>query len=135
MRYKLWDQLALDEHVEDIGRMLRSGKRFGYVALVDSHEPAGFAEICIREYANGCTSQPVPFLEGIWVDPRHRRRGAGRTLMTAITADLVAEGFHEICSDAEIRNRRSHQAHRDWGFEETSRVVYFRKQLADPTVV
>lgn len=131
MRLKLWDRLSRDEHGDDIERMLKSSKRFGYLASVEDDQPAGFAEICIREYANGCKAQPVPFLEGIWVDPRHRRRGVGRTLVAKIREDLVADGFHELCSDAETGNRRSHQAHGNWGFQETARVVYFRKELVN----
>lgn len=129
MRSKLWDQLSLEEHAGDIERMLNGKKRFGYLALLADNQPIGFAEICIREYANGCTGQPVPFLEGVWIDPKHRRQGAGRALVAKIADDLLAEGFHELCSDAEIRNRRSHQAHGSWGFHETDRVVYFRKPL------
>lgn len=130
MRLRLWDRLSLDEHVGDIERMLKSKKRSGYIAILAGNQPIGFAEICIREYANGCTEQPVPFLEGVWVDPKHRRQGAGRALIEKITDDLVAEGFHELCSDAGIKNRRSHQAHGNLGFHETDRVVYFRKPLA-----
>ncbi|WP_410001236.1 GNAT family N-acetyltransferase [Rhizobium leguminosarum] len=109
--------------------MLEGEKRTGYLALRPDHAPLGFAEICIREYANGCTAQPVPFLEGIWIDPKHRRHGVGRALVESITGDLIEQGFHELCSDADIRNRRSHQVHQNWGFAETERVVYFRKVL------
>ncbi|MBY5839474.1 GNAT family N-acetyltransferase [Rhizobium leguminosarum] len=129
MRFKLWDSLSIDEHLGDIGRMLKGKKRTGYLALRPDQAPLGFAEICIREYANGCTAQPVPFLEGIWIDPKHRRQGVGRALLENITGDLIKQGFRELCSDADIRNRRSHQAHQNWGFTETERVVYFRKVL------
>lgn len=129
MRVKLWESPSLHEHLGDIEDMLRSKKHCGYIAFLDGGQPAGFAEICIRGYANGCTEQPVPFLEGIWVDARHRRRGVGRALIDKITTDLVSRGFRELCSDAEIRNRRSHRVHENWGFDETERVVYFRKPL------
>ncbi|WP_432444450.1 GNAT family N-acetyltransferase [Rhizobium leguminosarum] len=88
--------------------MLKGKKRTGYLALRPDQAPLGFAEICIREYANGCTAQPVPFLEGIWIDPKHRRQGVGRALLENITGDLIKQGFRELCSDADIRNRRSH---------------------------
>ena len=130
MRSKLWDELSFDEHVGEIDRMLKSKKCSGFLAVHAGNQPIGFAEICIRDYANGCTEQPVPFLEGIWVDPKHRRQGAGRALIEKITEDLVAKGFRELCSDVEIRNRRSYRAHGNWGFHETERVVYFRKPLA-----
>lgn len=129
MRFKLWGRHSIDEHLGDIERMLGGGRRVGYIILLPDHAPGGFAEICIREYANGCTAQPVPFLEGIWVDPKHRRNGIGRLLVEKITEDLLEQGFLELCSDADIRNRRSHLAHAKWGFSETERVVYFRKPL------
>jgi aminoglycoside 6'-N-acetyltransferase I len=71
----------------------------------------------------------VPFLEGIWVEPRFTRQGLGAQLMAHIEAFLAARGFREIGSDALIDNRVSHAAHLEWGFAETERVVYFRKAL------
>ncbi|PYE30779.1 aminoglycoside 6'-N-acetyltransferase I [Rhizobium sp. PP-F2F-G38] len=129
MRFKLWDSLSVDEHLVDIERMLKGGKRTSYIARLRNNVPVGFAEISIRDYANGCTAHPVAFLEGIWVDPKHRRKGVGRGLLAEITNGLLVQGFKELCSDAGIRDRRSHQAHADWGFTETDRVVYFRKAL------
>ena len=128
-RFKLWDSLSVDEHLGDISEILRSERRLGYLAQLADRKPAGFAEVSIRAYANGCTAQPVPFLEGIWVDAQHRRQGIGRALVAKITSDLLVQGFHGLCSDAGIRNRRLHQAHENSGFSETDRVVYFRKPL------
>ncbi len=128
MRFQLWNELSVEDHLTDIDRILRGKTRRGYMGLM-GEQPVGFAELSVRDYANGCTSQPVPFLEGIWVAKRYRRRGIGRALIAAVTEDLLAEGFQELCSDAGIRNRRSHQAHRTWGFVETDRVVYFRRPL------
>jgi aminoglycoside 6'-N-acetyltransferase I len=38
----------------------------------------------------------------------------------------------EIASDALLENAASHAMHRSLGFQETERVVYFRKQLQQP---
>ena len=130
MRFKVWDSLSIDEHLGDIKKLLEGGiKRTGYMAIINDKQPAGFAEVCIREYANGCTAQPVPFLEGIWITPKHRHSGIGRAFIEKITADLITQGFCELCSDAHIKNTKSHRAHENWGFDETDRVVYFRKSL------
>ncbi|MBO9136263.1 GNAT family N-acetyltransferase (plasmid) [Rhizobium sp. B230/85] len=129
MRSRLWDRLSVEEHSADIERLWNGEKGNGYIAQTPDRTAVGFAEISIRDYANGCTAQPVPFLEGIWIDPSHRRTGIGRLLITNITDDLIVQGFHELCSDADIGNRRSHQAHNNWGFSETTRVVCFRKPL------
>jgi aminoglycoside 6'-N-acetyltransferase I len=42
---------------------------------------------------------------------------------------VLARGYREIGSDAELHNVQSHAAHLGWGFSETERVVYFRKAL------
>jgi aminoglycoside 6'-N-acetyltransferase I len=102
---------------------------WGFVAQNDDGAAIGFAEITLRPFANGCGSRPVPFLEGIWVDARFRRRGIGARLVAAVEAFVTARGFHEIGSDALIENKISHAAHRRWGFSETETVMHFRKRL------
>jgi len=130
MRHQMWDSLSIQEHMDDIAKMCApASKRRGYIAVRDGERPVGFAEVHIREYANGCTAQPVPFLEGIWVEPEYRRHDVGRMLVNEIRHDLIAEGFKELCSDAHVENTISHRAHEKWGFDETDRVVYFRKTL------
>ena len=42
-----------------------------------------------------------------------------------------AEGCTELASDSPIENVVSHAAHRALGFEETERVVYFRRPVHD----
>ena len=38
-------------------------------------------------------------------------------------------GWRELASDALLDNEISHSVHRALGFEETERVVFFRKRL------
>jgi aminoglycoside 6'-N-acetyltransferase I len=40
------------------------------------------------------------------------------------------QGCSEFASDALLENSDSHSMHRALGFEETERVVYFRKSLS-----
>jgi aminoglycoside 6'-N-acetyltransferase I len=128
MRAALWPEESAAEHAHGIDDVLRSDRAWGFIAEADG-TPAGFAELAIRDYANGCTSRPVPFLEGIFVRKEFRRRGIGTRLVAHVEQFAVARGFTEMGSDAEIANLASHAAHRSWGFAETERVVYFRKVL------
>jgi aminoglycoside 6'-N-acetyltransferase I len=128
MRAALWPEESAQEHTHGTDDVLRSDRAWGFMAEVDG-APAGFAELAIRDYANGCASRPVPFLEGIFVREAFRRRGIGARLVAHVEQFAVARGFAEIGSDAEIANLASHAAHRSWGFAETERVVYFRKVL------
>jgi aminoglycoside 6'-N-acetyltransferase I len=90
---------------------------------------AGFAEMSLRPYANGCEGRPVAFLEAIWVAPPERRRGVGRALVEHLAGVVRAAGLSELGSDALIDNHVSHAAHRAWGFVEMERVVHFRLAL------
>ncbi|MDE2166295.1 MAG: GNAT family N-acetyltransferase [Alphaproteobacteria bacterium] len=127
MRAQLWPDEASQAHAEAIDKVLQDKDVWGFIAETSYAAPAGFAEVALRKYANGCESQPVPFLEGIWVNPQFRRQGVGRRLLKHLEAFLAARGFHEIGSDTQIDNRISQAAHLGWGFSETERVVYFRK--------
>ncbi|MEO0566395.1 MAG: GNAT family N-acetyltransferase [Pseudomonadota bacterium] len=129
MRSKFWGHLSKAEHLSDIDWMLSDGQeRSGFIAEKDS-STVGFTEVCIRDFANGCTSQPVPFLEGIWVVSEYRKQGVGRMLVGSVEQYVIGMGYKELCSDANIDNLTSHHAHEGWGFAETERVVYFRKPL------
>jgi aminoglycoside 6'-N-acetyltransferase I len=128
VRAALWPEESAEGHAREVDELLRSDRAWGFIAEIDG-VAAGFAELAIRDYANGCVSRPVPFLEGIFVEQEFRRRGVGARLMAHVEQFLAVRGFSEIGSDAEIGNSASHAAHRGWGFVETERVVYFRKVL------
>ena len=100
-----------------------------FVALEDGRV-IGFAEAAVRhDYVNGCDTSPVLFLEGMFVDPDHRRRGVAGALVAAVADWGRTRGCTEFASDAEIDNVDSHAVHRALGFAETGRVVYFRREL------
>lgn len=129
MRHELWDQISTDEHLLDIKRILNGRKRKGWIALLPNQFPAGFAEISMRDYANGCRAQPVPSLEGIWVIKPYRRQGVGFSLVKTIKIDSQEQEVTELCSSAHIENTVSHSAHQSWGFDETDHVAFFRASL------
>ena len=68
-------------------------------------------ELCMRNYANGCRAQPVPFLEGIWALKPYRRQGVVFALVKTIKRDFQAEGLTELYFSAYIKNTVSHSAH------------------------
>ena len=74
--------------------------------------------------------RPALFLEGIFVRPEHRGRGIARALCEAAGRWGLEQGCREFASDVYIDDHDSLSAHRGLGFEETERVVYFRKPLA-----
>jgi aminoglycoside 6'-N-acetyltransferase I len=90
---------------------------------------AGFVEIGSRNYAEGCQSTPVAYIEGWYVDPDVRLEGLGTRLIRAAEAWAVAHGFTEMASDTELHNDVSLRAHTALGYEEVERQVCFRKRL------
>jgi aminoglycoside 6'-N-acetyltransferase I len=126
MREALWPEAV--ENDADIDEILAADDAWSFIAEREGIA-LGFAEVSVRKGANGCESRPVPFLEGIWIDPDARRQGLGARLIAHITLFLMDLGFTELGSDSLIDNHTAHDAHRAWGFSETERVVYFRKPL------
>jgi len=90
----------------------------------------GFAEVSVRtDYVNGCHHRPALFLEGIFVRPECRGQGIARALCSAAEQWGREKGCREFASDVYLDDRESLAAHAGLGFEETERVVYFRKFL------
>lgn len=90
---------------------------------------AGFAEVGARDYADGCDTSPVAYLEGWYVDPDVRRTGVGAALVRAAEAWARGRGYAEFASDALLDNVASQQAHAALGFAEVERSVKYRKAL------
>ncbi len=129
MRAALWPSSAAQNHLAEIQEFFGKDTFQGWVAI-DGEKYIGFAEASIRPFANGCDSRPVVFFEGVWVDEAYRRTGTGRKFVEAIESWANSNGLNEVGSDAELSNTLSHSCHQKWGFEETERVVYYRKKLS-----
>lgn len=89
----------------------------------------GFLELNLRPYAEGCATSPVPFIEGWYVSPGSRYKGAGRALVSAAEHWALLRNFTEMASDTQIDNSQSQAAHTALGYEEVERRVAFRKSL------
>ena len=54
---------------------------------------------------------------------------AWRALVAEVERWAAAQGCSELASDSPIENIMAHATHRALGFEETERVVYFRRAV------
>lgn len=132
MRQALFPDHSADLHRDELEALITRPDYGAFVAVAASG-PVGFAEVALRsDYVNGCDTSPVAFLEAVYVAPDQRRSGGARALIAAVEAWGRARGCSELASDADLANTDSHRMHAAVGFEETERVVYFRKALATP---
>jgi aminoglycoside 6'-N-acetyltransferase I len=129
MRSKLWP----DSKAAEIPGLLERPADEG-ILLVAEHEaraPCGYAEIGTRPFAEGCSTSPVAYLEGIWVEEAARRQGVARALVRVAEDWGRGLGLQEIASDTEVGNVESQAFHRGVGFEEAGQVVCFRRMMVD----
>ncbi|MEM0896203.1 MAG: aminoglycoside 6'-N-acetyltransferase [Verrucomicrobiota bacterium] len=112
----------------DIDRMLYSESEQCVFAVEDG-VAIGFAEMALRNLVDGCRTSPVGYLEGIYVKPEYRGRGIARILLNHAEQWAISKGCTEFASDTEIQSVESQSFHRNMGFEETFRLVLYRKEL------
>lgn len=129
LRLALWPDEA-GNLAGELDRMLADPDAANFMARDQGGNAIGFIEAMVRrDYVNGCETSPVAFVEGLFVTETQRRQGVGRALVAAVTAWAKERGLTELASDALLDNSVSHAAHKAIGFEETERVVYFRKAI------
>lgn len=131
LRRKLWPEGSQQEHLAEMQSFVDQPDRFvQFMVYMADGEPAGFVEAALRtDYVNGTEGSPVAFLEGLYVAQDYRREGVGTFLVAAVVAWAQARGCNELASDALLDNETSQAMHRALGFQETERVVFFRKLL------
>jgi len=120
-----------DELAREIDEMLARDDYASFGAEVAGGALVGFIELFERNYAEGCLTSPVTYVEGLWVAEEWRRRGIARRLVGAGIEWGRLRGRLEIASDAQLANTVSQAAHRRMGFHETERIVCFRMALTN----
>lgn len=132
MRSELWPD-SVAEHPGDIRSFFEGTPVFIDQVIVcegDAAELIGFAELRIRNYAEGSYKTAVPYLEGWFVDGAYRGQGVGALLIAGAERWARSLGYSELASDAAINNQASIAAHLALGFQEIERTVCFLKKLS-----
>ena len=92
--------------------------------------PVAFAQCQLRhDYVEGTDSSPVGYLEGIFVAEGYRMRGYAAELLAECQKWAKEKGCTEFASDCELDKADSLRFHLAVGFEETNRVICFKKKL------
>lgn len=131
MRTELWPD-SVEEHSRAINSYFERIPTFIDQVIVcenDNADLIGFAELRIRNYAEGSENTAVPYLEGWFVDASYRNQGVGALLIAGAEDWARNLGYCELASDADINNHSSIAAHLALGFQEVGRSVCFLKIL------
>ena len=129
MRLALWPDHTLEEFLFETDAMLADPMQPVFVAVRQNGKPGGFLEAGTRNYAEGCKTSPVGYIEGWYVDADLRGQGIGAALVRAAEAWAREQGLTEMASDTWLDNEGSIRAHRKLGYEEVERAVHFAKKL------
>lgn len=125
---KMWtaSEKELTEEFED---MLLNGENAVFLCIADG-VAVGFAHCQLRkDYVEGTETSPVGYLEGIYVEADHRRKGYARQLVQACEDWIKNRGCTEFASDCPLHNTESLAFHLRCGFLEVNRIICFTKKV------
>jgi L-amino acid N-acyltransferase YncA len=98
---------------EDIGSWVNDGQPF--IVATDYDDVVGWARA--GAYSDRCVYQGVGE-HAVYVHPKARGRGLGRTLLIELCAESERRGLYKLTSRVFADNEPSRAAHRAAGFEE-----------------
>lgn len=126
---KMWSDntiLGLQSEFLDI---ICSDNAVCFIKYVDNIE-VGFAQCQLRnDYVEGTDTSPVGYLEGIFVEEEYRHKGYAKELLSKCEKWVKEKHCTEFASDCEIDNDISLEFHLSMGFEETNRIICFKKKI------
>ena len=128
LRVKLWPPTADDDFPKEIMRILQADDHHAFLFL-DGSTCVGFIEMSIRKFADGCVTDNVAYVEGIYVEPQYRQQQIASQLLKAGEQWAKEKGCTEMASDAEIENNPCIAFHLKAGFNEVVRPVLFARKL------
>jgi aminoglycoside 6'-N-acetyltransferase I len=129
MRQMLWYHLPAEYLQLDMDSILGDRKRAVFVASREDGTLVAFVETSLRDYAEGCQTSPVGYIEAWYVDEITRGQKLGREMILAAENWAREKGCTEMGSDTWLENEASIEAHRKTGYFEVDRLVHFIKKL------
>lgn len=133
LRLALWPDCTPEQHELEMGTVLADADRVAVFVSPAAHgQLAGFVEVALRAWREGCAGSPVGYVEALYVSPTERDRGVGAALLGAAEAWARERGCGTISADVAADNDRGRSLHRRLGYEETGMRVRLRKRIERP---
>lgn len=129
MRQGLWSDAPVEYLGLDLDAKLADEDKAVFLACSADGQLVAFVEAGLHNYAEGCDTSPVGYIEAWYVDPHVRGQKLGRELIYTAEQWARDKGATEMASDTWLDNHASIQAHLKMGYEEVDRLVHFVKQL------
>ena len=129
MRHGLWPEAPLDYLRLDLDSRLAAEDKAIFLASTADGQLVAFVEVGLHNYAEGCDTAPVGYIEAWYVDPHVRGQKLGRELIRVAEEWAREKGCTEMASDTWLDNDASIQAHYKMGYYEVDRLVHFVKRL------
>jgi aminoglycoside 6'-N-acetyltransferase I len=129
MRQALWPEAPAEYLSYDMDAKLANSNYVIFLASEADGRPVAFIEAGLRDYAEGCESSPVGYIEAWYVDEHVRGQKLGRDLIRAAEEWAREKGMREMGSDTWLENETSIAAHLRLGYQEVERLVHFVKKL------
>lgn len=126
---QMWQDNNPDELAEEFSGLIQNKNAACFLKYIGG-KPIAFAQCQLRhDYVEGTDSSPVGYLEGIFVAEGFRRKGYAAKLLTECEKWAKEKGCAEFASDCELDNADSLRFHMAMGFEETNKIICFKKNL------
>ena len=126
---QLWPHHSVEEMEREYMDLL-DGLECGIFICSQDDKPVGFVQCQLRhDYVEGTKSDPVGYLEGIFVLEEYRHAGLAGKLLETCEGWAKQMGCSEFASDCKLSNETSRQFHLKNGFKEANRIIRFAKQL------
>ena len=125
-----WEKHPEEKIKKEFQEILHSKKEAAFIARDNYNTPLGFVNIAVRnDYVEGSKTNPVGYIEGIYVRKEYRKKGVAKQLIKESEKWFIKKGVKEMGSDAEINNTVSHAFHKSFGFKKGETLIHYIKKL------
>jgi len=129
MRHELYGELSAQFHEAEMELIFSSKEATCFIGLSESGATVAMLEVSLRNFVDGCLGGPVGYIEGVYVTLGERKQGYAGELIEFATSWFRSKGCRDMAADAELTNLIAQDFLTRAGFDETYRVVEYKRSL------